>query len=80
MSKPKEPDITKALREFVAAMDECEDQCARASFAIHEGEDPLWDALWKHEKAFAWLIGGGGAIFSIVSIIALHLSRGGSLF
>lgn len=76
----KLPDTVKALRDFNKAMTDCEKECDKAIIAVHEGEDPFWDALWKHEKAFCLLVGAGGALGTIALIFALHLSRGGQIF
>lgn len=76
----KLPDITKALRDFDKAMTDCENECITAAIAVHEGEDPFWDTLWKHEKAFCLLFGAGGAILPVLGLMAWHISRGGTLF
>lgn len=74
------PNIAQAVKDFEVKMQKCEDDLNAAIIDIHRGEDPAWDHLWDHSKAYCVLFGAAAAILPVLGLMAWHLSRGGTLF
>lgn len=74
------PNIAQAVKDFEVKMQKCEDDLNREIIDIHRGEDPAWDHLWDHSKAYCVLFGAAAAILPVLGLMAWHISRGGTLF
>ena len=74
------PNIAQAVKDFEVKMQKCEDDLNAAIIDIHRGEDPAWDHLWDHSKAYCVLFGAAAAILPVLGLMAWHISRGGTLF